>query len=174
MERTGLLQIAGTDVTIIGPDIMVGQEAPEFTAQDQDWTFVDVLEATKGKVRVITALPSLTTSVCDAETRRFNQEAGSLDDNIAIVAISTDLPYTIKNWCAAAGVDKVMVVSDHFDANFGEKYGTLVKERRILRRAVFVVDKQGKVVYSSYMPVLGEQPDYGEVLAAARNALKNR
>ncbi|HLD94393.1 MAG TPA: thiol peroxidase [Anaerolineales bacterium] len=174
MERTGLLQIAGTDVTIIGPDIMVGQEAPEFTAQDQDWTFVDVLEATKGKVRVITALPSLTTSVCDAETRRFNQEAGSLDDNIAIVAISTDLPYTIKNWCAAAGVDKVMVVSDHFDANFGEKYGTLVKERRILRRAVFVVDKEGKVVYSAYMPVLGEQPDYGEVLAAARNALKNR
>ncbi len=173
MERKGLLQIAGMDVTVIGPDIKVGQQAPEFTAHAQDWSFVDVLDATKGKVRIIAALPSLATSVCDMETRRFNQEAASLDENVAIIAVSDDLPYTLKNWCAAAGVDKVMVVSDHYDNNFGEKYGTLVKERRILRRAIFVVKKEGKVVYSDYMPTLGDQPKYEEVLAAAKGALKN-
>ena len=173
MERKGLLQIAGMDVTVIGPDIKVGQQAPEFTPHAQDWSFVDVLDATKGKVRIIAALPSLATSVCDMETRRFNQEAASLDENVAIIAVSDDLPYTLKNWCAAAGVDKVMVVSDHYDNNFGEKYGTLVKERRILRRAIFVVKKEGKVVYSDYMPTLGDQPKYEEVLAAAKGALKN-
>lgn len=173
MERKGLLQIAGADVTVVGPDIQVGQAAPEFTAHKPDWNTVNVLESTQGKVRVIASLPSLNTSVCDTETRRFNQEAASLDPNIAVIGVSTDLPYTLKNWCAAAGVDKVMTVSDHYDGNFGEKYGALVKERRILRRAVFVVDKQGKVVYADYMPTLGDQPNYEEVLSAAKEALKN-
>jgi thiol peroxidase len=173
MERKGLLQVAGSDVTIIGPDIEVGQQAPDFTAHAQDWSFVNVLDATKGKVRIITALPSLGTSVCDTETRRFNQEAAALDKDIAIIGVSTDLPYTLKNWCAAAGVEKIMVVSDHYDNNFGEKYGALIKERRILRRAVFVVNKEGKVVYSAYMPTLADEPNYEEVLTAAKEALKN-
>ena len=173
MERQGLLKIAGSAVTVIGPDIQVGQAAPEFTAQAQDWSSVKVLDVTKGKVRIITSLPSLNTSVCDTETRRFNQEAAALDKDIVVIGISTDLPYTLKNWCAAAGVDKVMVVSDHLDGNFGEKYGTLVKERRILRRAVFVVNKGGKVVYADYMLALGEEPKYEDVLAAAKAALKN-
>lgn len=173
MERKGLLQIAGNDVTVIGPDLKVGDTAPEFNATAQDWSTMNVLEATKGKVRIIAALPSLNTSVCDTETRRFNQEAASLDPNIAIVTVSTDLPYTIKNYCAASGIDKVMPVSDHADGNFGEKYGTLVKERRIHRRAIFVVDKAGKVTYADYMPALGDQPNYEEVLAAAKEALKS-
>jgi thiol peroxidase len=173
MERTGLLQLAGKDVTVIGPDIKVGQPAPEFTAHAQDWSTVNVLEATHGKVRIIGSLPSLATGVCDTETRRFNQEAASLDKDIAIITVSNDLPYSIKNWCAAAGVDKVTVVSDHFDNNFGEKYGVLVKERRILRRAIFVVDRQGKVVYVDYMLSLGDQPKYEDVLSAAKGALKN-
>ena len=173
MERTGLLQLAGKDATIIGPDITVGQQAPEFTAQAQDWTFIRPLEATQGKVRIIAAMPSLATGVCDAETRRFNQEAASLSDDIAIIGVTTDLPYLLKNWCEAAGVDKVMVVSDHYDTNFGASYGTLVKERRILRRAVFVINKEGKVVYVAYMPTLGDQPNYEEVLAVAKAALKN-
>ena len=171
MERSGLLQIAGKDVTVIGPDIEVGQKAPEFRLHTQDWSFVDVLDSTKGKVRIIAAVPSLGTSTCDMETKRFNQETASLDPNIVIITVSTDLPYTLKNWCAAAGVDKVQLLSDHYDGNFGEKYGTLVKERRIERRAVFVVDKHDKVVYSAYMPALGEQPNYEEVLAAAKKAL---
>jgi thiol peroxidase len=173
MERGNILKIAGADVTVIGADIQVGQAAPEFTAQAQDWSSVKVLDATKGKVRIITSLPSLHTSVCDTETRRFNQEAAALDKDIVVIGISTDLPYTLKNWCAAAGVGKVMLVSDHLDGSFGEKYGVLVKERRILRRAVFVVNKEGKVVYADYMPALGDEPKYEDVLAAAKAALKN-
>ncbi|MEX1071472.1 MAG: thiol peroxidase [Anaerolineales bacterium] len=173
MERSGLLQIAGKDVTVIGPDLQVGQKAPEFRLQAQDWSMVDVLDSTKGKVRIIAAVPSMNTRVCDVETKRFNQEAATLDPNIVILTVSTDLPYSLKNWCAANGVDKVQLLSDAYDTNFGEKYGTLVKERRILRRAVFVVDKDGKVVYVDYMPVLGEQPNYEEVLAAAKEALKS-
>jgi thiol peroxidase len=173
MERKGLLQIAGSDVTVIGPDIKVGDHAPDFIAQAQDWSFVNVLESTHGKVRIITSLPSLNTGVCDTETRRFNQEAAALDKDIVVIGISTDLPYTLKNWCAAAGVDKVIVLSDHYDTNFGEKYGTLVKERRILRRAVFVVNKQSKVVYVDYMTALGVEPNYEDVLNAAKGAIKS-
>ena len=173
MQRPGLMQLAGKDVTIVGPDVVVGQQAPYFTAQAQDWSLVNPLEATQSKVRIIAAMPSLATGVCDAETRRFNQEAASLSEDIVIIGITADLPYALKNWCEAAGVDKVMVVSDHLDMNFGEKYGALIKERRILRRSVFVVDKQGKVVYAAYMPVLGDQPNYEDVLAAAKGALKS-
>jgi thiol peroxidase len=173
MERSGLMQIGGKDVTIVGPDIRVGEQAPEFRLQTQDWSFVDVLDSTKGKVRILAAVPSMNTNVCDIETKRFNQEANTLDPEISIITISTDLPYTLKYWCAATGLDKVLLLSDAYDANFGEKYGTLVKERRILRRAVFVVDRKGKVVYSAYMPVLGDQPDYEEVLAAAKEALQS-
>ena len=171
MERTGLLQIAGNDVTVIGPDLEVGQTAPEARLHAQDWSWVDMLGSTKGKVRIVAAVPSLDTNVCDTETKRFNQEAASLDADIVILTVSTDLPYFLKNWCAATGVDKVHLYSDHYDANFGQKYGTLVKERRINRRAVFVVDKNDKLVYVDYMPALGEQPNYEEVLAAAKQAL---
>ena len=173
MERSGLLQLAGKDPTVIGPDLTVGQQAPEFTAQAQDWSFVRPLEMTQGKVRIIASMPSLATGVCDAETRRFNQEAASLSADIVIIGVTADLPYLLKNWCEAAGVDRVMLVSDHYDASFGESYGTLVKERRILRRAVFVVNKEGKVVYVAYMAALGDQPNYEEVLAAAKDALTN-
>lgn len=171
MERSGIFQLAGKDVTIVGPDIEVGQQAPEFTLRAQDWSVVDVLAATAGKVRIVAAVPSLGTEVCDIETKRFNQEAASLDPDIAIVTISTDLPYSLKSWCAANGIDRVLLYSDAYDTNFGQSYGTLIKERRILRRAVFVVDRQGKVVYADYMKVLGDQPDYDAVLAAARDAL---
>jgi thioredoxin-dependent peroxiredoxin len=171
MERKGLLQIAGQDVTIIGADIHIGQTAPDFTVQDMNWATVNGLELTHGKVRIIGSLPSLNTSVCDRETRRFNLEAAALGSDIAILMVSTDLPYAIKNWCAAAGVDQVITLSDHMTAEFGEKYGVLVKERRTLRRAIFVVDRKGTVVYVAYMPVSSEEPKYDEVLAAARAAL---
>jgi thiol peroxidase len=172
MERKGLLQIGGQDVTVIGADLQVGDQAPEFTQQDQDWQPVDILAATQGKVRVITALPSLSTSVCDRETRRFNEEAASLGEKIVVVATSMDLPWSQKNWCAAARVENVMVVSDHMETDFGRKYGVLVKERRIHRRAVFVVDAEETLVYVEYLPALGEEPDYAAVLAAAQAAAK--
>lgn len=171
MERTGLLQLAGKDATIIGPDLVIGQQAPEFTVQAQDWSSVQGLASTVGLVRIIAAVPSLDTDVCDRETRRFNQEAAALDKDIAILVISTDLPYAQKRWCGAAGIDQVKVLSDHMSVDFGTQYGVLIKERRTLRRAVFVIDRQGKLVYVAYMPALGIEPDYEAVLEAARKAL---
>jgi len=171
IERSGLITVSGKEMTVVGENLRPGDLAPTFTAQSQDFSDIDVLSATKGKVRILTALPSLSTSVCDRETRRFNEEAASLAKDIAIIAISTDLPYTQKNWCSAAGVDQVTVVSDHMHADFGSKYGCLIKEMRILRRSVFVVDRSGIVRYAAYMPALGIEPDYAAVLEAARKAL---
>jgi thiol peroxidase len=140
IERVGLLKFAGNDVTVIGPDIQVGQKAPDFSVDKQDWSTFHGLQDTKGKVRIIGSLPSLSTSVCDRETRRFNQEATGLDDRIVILTVSMDLPYTLKNWCAAAGVDRVITLSDHKNVEFGQEYGVLLKEHRTFRRAVFVID----------------------------------
>jgi thiol peroxidase len=171
IERTGLIQVSGKDATVIGEDIKIGQTAPDFSVQALDWSPVRGVADTRGKVRILAAVPSLDTNTCDRETRRFNQEAAGLSKDIVIEVISTDLPYAQKRWCGAAGVDQVMVLSDHMAAEFGEKYGCLIKERRTLRRAVFVVDRQDKVAYAAYMPVLGMEPNYEEVLAAARAAL---
>jgi len=171
MERKGLVEFDGKPVTIIGPDIQVGQMAPEFTAAATDWARVEGLASTQGKVRIIGSFLSINTSVCDRETRTFNEEAAALGDDIAIMLLSMDLPFTLKHWCAAAGVDKVMTLSDHMEADFGKKYGVLIKEHRFLRRAIFVVDRQDKVVYSAYMQALGNEPNYEEVLKAAKAAL---
>lgn len=170
-ERFGLIKVGGKDATVVGDDVSVGQVAPDFTAHTNDWTLFRGLKDTKGKVRILAAVPSLDTSVCDRETRRFNEEAASLSNDIVIEVISTDLPYTQKRWCGGAGVDKVMTLSDHMNAEFAEKYGVLIKERRILRRAVFVVGKDDKLKYVAYMPELGIEPDYGAALEGARKAL---
>lgn len=172
IERTGILKIGDQDVTIVGEDVRVGQIAPDFVVQAQDWSLVRGLEDTQGKVRILAAVPSLDTPVCDRETRRFNQEAAALGKDVVIEVISMDLPFAQKRWCGAAGVDQVMVLSDHLYAEFGQKYGCLIKERRILRRAVFVVNRQGIVTYVAYMPALGVEPNYDEVLQAAQEALR--
>ncbi len=170
-ERTGLIKVGGKDAAVIGSDIRVEEPAPDFTAYAIDWSIVQGLADTPGKVRVIASVPSLDTEGCDRETRRFNQEAASLSNDTVIEVISTDLPYTQKRWCGSAGIDQVMVLSDHQAVEFGVKYGVLIKERRILRRAAFVVDRGGTVVYAAYMPTLGEEPDYAAVPAAAAGAL---
>ena len=171
VERFGIIKFHDRDVTIIGPDLKPGEKAPEFTVQGLDWTPFKGLAGTTGKVRIISAVLSLDTDVCDRETRRFNQEAAALGKDIAILVISADLPFTQKRWCGAAGVDQVTVLSDHMAADFGVKYGVLIKEVRFLRRAVFVVDRTGKLTYVAYMPALGVEPDYAEVLEAAKAAL---
>ncbi len=167
-ERKGLITFRNRDVTIIGENLIPGNLAPEFEVQNQDWETVHGLASTAGKVRIIAAIPSLETSVCDTETRRFNFEAANLSDDIAILVISTDLPYTQKRWCGAAGIDQVTVLSDHLQKDFGPKYGVLMKEIGVLRRAVFVVDKNDNVTYAEYMPAIGVEPDYEAVLTAAR------
>lgn len=173
MERKGLIKFAGKEATVVGADIQVGQKAPPFTAHATDWSNYRALQKTRGKVRIIAAVPSLNTAVCDRETRRFNQEAANLDKRIAILVISTDLPFALKEWCGAAGIDQVITLSDHKNTSFGKRYGVLIKEPRVLRRAVFVVDAHDIVVYAAYMPALGEEPNYAEVLAAAQKALRS-
>ena len=170
-ERFGIYKVGGKDATVIGEDIRVGKIAPDFSVHALDWSVKRGLADTAGKVRIIAAVPSLDTEVCDRETRRFNQEAASLGKDIVIEVISTDLPYTQKRWCGAAGVDQVMVLSDHMNVEFCEKYGVLIKERRICRRAVFVIGKDDKTVYAAYMPTSGDEPNYTEVIEAARKAL---
>ncbi|MEK7278319.1 MAG: thiol peroxidase [Chloroflexota bacterium] len=170
-ERVGLIELAGKPATVVGDDVVVGQTAPEFTAQANDWSTVQGLASTAGKVRVLLALPSLATGVCDKETRTFNERAAELGDGARVLAISADLPPAQKNWCAAANVANVQTLSDHMDMNFGIHYGTYIKERRWHRRAVFVVDRSDKVVYAAYMPTLGQEPNYDEVLAAAKAVL---
>jgi len=170
-ERVGLIKVGGKDATVIGNDLKVGDVAPDFSAHASDWSVKRGLADTEGKVRIIAAVYSLDTDVCNRETHRFNQEAASLGKDIVIEVLSMDLPFAQKRWCGAEGVDQVITLSDHQSADFGEKYGVLIKERRMLRRAVFVVGKDNKVVYAAYMPVLGDEPNYQEVLEAAKKAL---
>jgi len=170
-ERNGIIKFGEQDVTVIGDDLMVGQKAPEFHVHTNDWLLIPALENTKGKIRVIGSLLSLNTGVCDRETRRFNQEATSLGENVVVMFVSMDLPFTQKSWCGAAGVDHVISVSDHMNSEFGEKYGVLIKELRILRRAIFVVDRSDRIVYADYMPALGDEPDYNKVIQAVKQAL---
>lgn len=170
-ERDDFFKLGDKFVTIVGDDVKVGDQAPEFTASAQDWSRVNPLAESKGKVVILSSVPSLDTDGCDRETRRFNEEASKLSDDIVIYTISADLPYAQKRWCGAAGIDKVRVVSDVVDAEMGVKYGLLVKERRTLRRAVFVVDRTGRLTYIAYMQHNGLEPNYDEVIEAAKNEL---
>ena len=161
----------GQSVTIVGTEIKVGQVAPDFKAQTFDWSMMNALANTEGKVRVLGSLPSLNTSVCDKETREFNQIANSLGDKVAIIMISMDLPWTQKHWCNLRRVDQVTILSDHINADFGIKYGVLLEEARILRRAIFVIGTDDIVRYAKYMSSLDDEPDYQAVSKAAQEAI---
>jgi thiol peroxidase len=171
VERKGVFKFHDHDVTVLGEDLQVGSPAPEFTVLGQDWTPLTMLAETRGKVRVIAAVPSLDSAVCDRETRRFNEAAAALSKDIVIIVISTDLPYTQKRWCGAAGIEQVTVVSDRPDGDFGKKYGVFLKEVGIFRRAVFVVGRNDKVKYVAYMAKNADEPEYNVVLEAAKEAL---
>ncbi len=170
--RTDVFKLGDKFATLLGDEVKVGQAAPEFTCVVPGWAEVSPVQESKGKVIILSAVPSLDTDVCDRETRRFNVEAGGLSDDIIIYTISTDFPMAQKRWCGAAGVDKVKVVSDVLETDFGLKYGLVIKERRFLRRSVFIIGRDGKLVYVNYLPVLSQEPDYDEVIAAAKEALK--
>lgn len=153
-----------------GTPVEEGDKAPDFTVVAQDFStrrFSDFA----GKIRVIASVPSLDTSVCDRETKRFNDEAAKLGDDIAILTISMDLPYAQRRWCGAVDNVKVNVLSDHRNAEFGEKYGVLINDLRILARAVFVVDKDGIVRHTELVQQIGNEPDYEKVLNAAKQLI---
>jgi len=170
--RSDVFKLGDKYATLLGDEVRVGETAPEFTSVVPGWGTVNPLQESKGKVIILSAVPSLDTEVCDRETRRFNEEATKLSDDIIIYTISTDFPMAQKRWCGAAGVDKVKVVSDVVEAEFGLKYGLLIRERRYLRRAVFIVGRDGRLIYINYLPKLADEPDYDEVINAAKAALK--
>lgn len=166
-ERSGACTFQGNPLTLLGPEIKVGDTAPDFTLVANDLSPATLADYA-GKVVVIAAVPSLDTPVCDMETRRFNSEATALGDNVVILAVSMDLPFAQARWCGAAGVEAVKTLSDHKDASFGENWGTLIKELRLLTRSVFVIDKDGKVAYVEYLKEITEEPDYDAALAAVK------
>lgn len=154
-------------VTLIGNEVKVGDQAPDFTVLANDLSPVS-LKDSEGKIRLFSVVPSLDTGVCDAQTRRFNEEAANLGDDVVIYTVSVDLPFAQKRWCGAAGIDAVQTVSDHRDLSFGEAYGVYIKELRLLARAVFVVDATGKVTYVEYVPEATDHPNYEAAIAAVK------
>jgi thiol peroxidase len=166
-ERTGIVTMKGKPITLLGETIEVGQKAPDFEVVANDLSVVK-FSSFAGRVCVISSVPSLDTSVCDIETRRFNEEAGKLGGDVTVLTISMDLPFAQKRWCGAAGVKNVQTLSDHRDASFGKAYGVLIKDLRLLARAVFIVDKKGIVRYVQIVPEIATEPDYDAVLKAVK------
>jgi thioredoxin-dependent peroxiredoxin len=159
---------AGGPVTLVGNEVKVGDKAPNFTVLANDLSPV-TLEDSKGSVRIISVVPSLDTGVCDAQTRRFNEEAAKLGD-VKILTISVDLPFAQQRWCGAAGIDQVQTLSDHRDLSFGEAYGIAIQELRLLARGVFVVDSNDTVTYAEYVSEVTEHPNYEAAIEAAKQA----
>ena len=166
-ERPGVITRKGHPLTLVGQVVRVGEPAPDFEVIANDLNPFK-FSALKGKVCVISSVPSLDTPTCDIETRWFNEEAAKLGPEVAILTISMDLPFAQKRWCGAAGVERVKTFSDHRDAAFGQAYGVLIKELRLLARAVFVVDQAGTLRYVQLVKELANEPNYDEVLQAIK------
>ena len=169
-ERPGAVTMRGNPLTLVGNEVKAGDKAPDFEVIDNGLSPVK-LSSYLGKVVVISSVPSLDTPVCDMETRRFNQEAGTLGENVVVLTISMDLPFAQKRWCGAAGVTHVVTLSDHRDASFGMTYGMLIKELRLLARAVFVVDKGGIVRHRELVKEIANEPNYDAALEAVNRCL---
>jgi thiol peroxidase len=169
-EREGAITVKGDPLTLLGEQVKVGDPAPDCEVLDNDLSPVR-LSSYHGKVCIICSVPSLDTPVCDTETRKFNEQAGQLTEQVTVLTISMDLPFAQKRWCGAAGIENVQTLSDHRDAAFGAAYGVLIKELRLLARAVFVVDKAGTIRYIQLVRELTEEPDYDAALKAAKDLL---
>jgi thiol peroxidase len=164
-ERPGVITRKGNPLTLVGQEVRGGDPAPDFEVIANDLSPFK-FSSLQGKVAIISSVPSLDTPTCDIETRWFNEEAAKLGPGIEILTISMDLPFAQKRWCGAAGVDRVKTYSDHRDAAFGLAYGVLIKELRLLTRAVFVVDQAGVLRYTQLVKELSNEPNYDEVLQA--------
>ncbi|HCF04926.1 MAG: Redoxin domain protein [Desulfomicrobiaceae bacterium] len=169
-KRTGVVTFHGNPLTLIGPELQVGDKAPNFHVVDNDLKPMTLTDFA-GKVVVLSAVPSLDTPVCDMETRRFNMEAKKLGDEVQILTLSMDLPFAQKRWCGQAGVQNVRTLSDYQEASFGSAYGVLIDGLRLLARAVFVADKEGVIRFVHIVPELTNEPDYDAVLDAIRKLL---
>lgn len=169
VERVAATTLGGKPLTLVGPALKVGDKAPDFTVMANDWKLVR-FEDFGGKPTLLSSILSVNTGICDAEIKRFNDEAGKLDTRAQFFTISTDLPCSQSIWCGNTGVKNVKTYADHLETSFGLAYGTLVKELRILSRAIFVIDKSGAVSYVEYVPEIGQHPNYEQALAAIQKA----
>lgn len=169
-ERSNVATLKGNPITLVGPELKVGDKAPDATVSK---SLVDDIRLSEyaGKIRLISSVPSLDTGVCDAQTRRFNEEAAKLGDDVVVLTISADLPMAQARWCGAAGVDRVVVLSDHKQMDFGNQYGLHIKELRLDMRAVVVVDKDDTIRYVQVLGEMTEHPDYDAAIAAVKQLL---
>jgi thioredoxin-dependent peroxiredoxin len=170
MERPGATTMRGNPLTLLGPELKAGDKAPDFSAVNDGLQPVN-LAGTGQNVRIFSVVPSLDTPVCDAQTKRFNEEAAKLP-GVEIYTVSMDLPFAQKRWCGNFGIDKIKMLSDHRSGSFGEHYGTLIKDMRIESRAIFVLDTDNTIKYVEYVKEVADYPNYEAALAAARSLAK--
>jgi thiol peroxidase len=170
VERKGIVTVKGNPVTLIGAEIKVGDKAPDFSVVDGDLKEVRLRDF-GGKTKVISVSASIDTPVCDMQARRFNQEAALLPRDVVILNITMDLPFAVSRFCTTAGIDKVQAFSDHRDASFGNAFGVLIKELRLLARSIFIIDKDDVVRYIEIVPELTNHPDYDKALSAVNKLL---
>lgn len=168
-DRSNAVTMKGNPLTLTGQVVEPGQKAPDFTALKTDLSEAKLSDFS-GRTVVLLSVPSLDTSVCATETKRFNDEAAKLGEDVSVLVISMDLPFAQSRWCGNEGVENVLPLSDHRDASFGEAYGVLIKELRLLARCVFVVDASGQVTYKQLVEEVTNEPDYDEVLQAVDEA----
>lgn len=169
-EHVGLITSRGKPLTLLGHRVTVGEKAPDFTVLRRDLTPFSLRDVA-GKVVVLNAVPSLDTSVCATQARTFNQRASELGEGARVLVISMDLPFAQSRFCTTEGIANLEVLSDHREASFGLNYGLLVKETRLLARAVLVINREGDIVYQELVSDISHEPDYDAALAAARQAL---
>jgi thiol peroxidase len=170
LERKGIVTIHGNPLTLTGTERTAGEKAPDFTVLDGELKEVG-LKDFAGKVKVISVTPSLDTPVCDLQARRFNTEAAQLPADVAVINISMDLPFAISRFCTSAGIDKVKALSDHRDASFGDAYGVLIKELRLLARSIFIIDKNDLIRYIEIVPEVKSHPDYEKAIGELKKII---
>lgn len=166
-ERTGLVTFKGNPLTLTGTEVKVGDVAPDFTVVNNELAPVKLSDFA-GKVVVLSVAPSLDTPVCDLQAKRFNKMVAEVSDDVVILNISVDLPFALARWCGATGSEQVQTLSDYQERDFGNKYGVLIKELKLLARSVWLVDKDGKVVYKEIVTETVEEPNYDAVLEAIK------
>ncbi len=171
MAKIEQTTMKGNPVNLAGPVPEAGDAAPDVTVVDTGLAPVR-LQDYQGKYILISVVPSLDTGVCDAQTRRFNEEAAKISDEAVVLTVSMDLPFAQARWCGAAGVDRVITLSDHRDAEFGEAFGVLIKELRLLNRSIFVLDRDLTVTYREVVQENTSHPDYEAALEALRSLLQ--
>ena len=164
MERKGIVTFKGNALTLIGPELKAGDNAPDFRVLNGELKEFG-LKDFAGKIKIISVTPSLDTPVCDIQARRFNKEVAGLAADVAVLNVSMDLPFAISRFCTSAGIDKVLALSDHRNASFGMAYGVLIKEMRLLARSVFIIDKNDSIRYMQIVPEVTDLPDFDAALA---------